>query len=175
MGFLHHLIPASRAVKRILERFAGEIYEDDMFLLNDAYKGALHAPDIYIIAPIHFDAEIVAFAANFVHVTDIGAIDAGGFCPRAESSYQEGFQTPGLKIIERDKLRDDIIDTILNMSRDPELTGLDIRSQIAANQVAKRRLKETLEEFGKEDTLYVCRDGVQDSMSIHPKRENFSG
>src|SRR5438132_11702735 len=106
MGFLHHLTSAAQAVKHILANFAVDpgIFEDDVYMLNDAYSGALHAPDIYIISPIHDSGELTGFVANFVHVTDIGAIDPGGFSPNARDSFQEGFVTQGLKLVERGRM-----------------------------------------------------------------------
>ena len=66
-----------------------------LYFLNDSYTAALHPPDVYLISPIHFEGRLTGFAANFVHVTDIGAIDPGGFSPSARDNYQEGFQSKG--------------------------------------------------------------------------------
>jgi N-methylhydantoinase B len=160
VGFLHHLLAASRAVKHLLETYSEDpgIDEDDLFLLNDPYTAALHAPDVYALAPIHYHGQLVAFVANFVHVTDIGGMDPGGFCPRATECYQEGFRTKGIKLIERGRLRRDVYDTILNLVRDPGLTGLDIRSQIAACNVATMRMRALLDEYGVEtvDTVSLA-------------------
>src|SRR5215218_9139667 len=82
VGFLHHLTSAAQAVKHILGYFGTEnVGEDDVFFFNDSYTGALHPPDVFMISPIHFDGELCAFSANFVHVADMGAIDPGGFAP----------------------------------------------------------------------------------------------
>ena len=102
VGFLHHLTSAAQAVKHMLATFAEDpgINEDDVYFFNDSYTAALHPPDVYLISPIHFEGRLTGFVANFVHVTDIGAIDPGGFSPSARDNYQEGFQTKGLKIVE---------------------------------------------------------------------------
>lgn len=139
VGFLHHLTSAAQAVKHIIARFSDDpgIDEDDVYFFNDSYTAALHPPDVYMISPIHFCGELTGFVANFVHVTDIGAVDPGGFSPNAQDNYQEGFQTQGLKIVERGRLRKDVVETFLNMVRDPGMTNLDLKSQLAANHVAK--------------------------------------
>lgn len=154
VGFLHHLTSAAQAVKHIFQYFSEDpgIFEGDLFFLNDAYTAALHPPDVYMISPIHYKGKLVAFVANFVHVTDIGAIDPGGFCPRAETSFHEGFVSKGIKIMERGKIKKDVMDTILNMVRDPGMVALDFKSQIAANHVASMRTCELIDEYG-EDTL----------------------
>ena len=77
VGFLHHLTSAAQAVKHIIANFGEDpgIFEDDVFFFNDSYTAALHPPDVYMISPIHFQGELTGFVANFVHVTDIGAVD----------------------------------------------------------------------------------------------------
>src|ERR1700751_2602451 len=67
-----HMACAGVAVKKIIERFEGQICPDDLFLLNDPYLAAIHQSDVYMIAPIHFNDRLVAWSATFVHVMDIG-------------------------------------------------------------------------------------------------------
>lgn len=170
VGFLHHYIGASRAVEAIIDRFGSDIKEDDMFLLNDAYTAALHPPDAYVINPIFYEGELMAFSASFVHVNDIGAVDPGGFSPNSTSVYHEGFQTPGLKFMEEGEIREDILDTLLNMSRDPEMVELDIRSQIAANNVATERMKSLFEEYEPETVETVSEQLIEKSEAKFRQR-----
>ena len=77
-----HVACASCAVKSIIERFpADEVFEDDVFLLNDPYLAAIHQSDVYVIAPIHYRGRLVAWSATFVHVNDVGANSPGGDSP----------------------------------------------------------------------------------------------
>lgn len=163
VGFLHHYLGASEATKHILDRFGEDIEDGDMFMLNDPYTAALHPPDVYIVTPIFFEGELQAFSASFVHVADIGAADAGGFAPSSTSVFHEGFQTPGLKLIERGETRDDVFETILNMSRDPEMVELDLRSEIAANNVASDRMRTLIEEFGADTVEQVGNALIEQS------------
>jgi N-methylhydantoinase B len=152
VGFLHHITSASHACKQILREFSEDpgINEGDAYLLNDPYSGALHTPDTYIVMPIHYKGRLVAWTANFVNIADVGAIDPGGFCPRASDIFQEGFSTPGLRLIEGGKIRRDILGTILNMVREPGMVALDIKSQIAACNVAKSRFLDVIKKYGWE-------------------------
>jgi N-methylhydantoinase B len=170
VGFLHHYVGASQAAKHVLADFHGDIHDGDVFLLNDPYTAAFHPPDVYIITPIFFDEELVAICANFVHVNDIGAIDPGGFSPNATSVYQEGFQTPGLKLVDRGETRRDVLNTMLNMSRDPGMLELDLRSQIAANNVAKERIRALITEYDREIFATVCRELIEQSRKKFRRR-----
>ena len=85
-GFIQHITSASQAVKHIIARFSESpgIFEDDIYLFNDPYSGALHAPDVYLIAPVHFDGRLAGFVADFVHVNDIGGIHPRRFLSASE-------------------------------------------------------------------------------------------
>lgn len=150
VGFLHHLTSAAEACKSIIRRFEGQIHEGDIFLLNDPFTAALHTSDIYLVSPIHHEGELIAWSACFVHVYDIGAMNPGGFAPDAQDVFSEGFSSPGLKLVDRGELRQDVWDTILNMVRGPEMVALDLRSMIACNNVAKERMLALVDKYGVE-------------------------
>lgn len=148
VGFLHHLTSAAEACKSIIRRFKDDIHEGDLFLLNDPFTAALHTSDIYLISPIHYKGDLIAWSACFVHVYDIGAMNPGGFAPDAVDVFSEGFSSPGLKIVDRGNLRQDVWDTLLNMVRGPEMVALDLRSMIACNNVAKDRMISLVDKYG---------------------------
>jgi N-methylhydantoinase B len=170
VGFLHHYVGASEATKHVIDRFSGDIDPGDRFLLNDPYTAALHAPDVYLITPIFHGGELRAFAANFVHVADLGSIDPGGFAPNSRSVFHEGFQTPGLKLIEGGEMRTDVLETIRNMSRDPGRLEADIRSQIAANNVATDRMRKLMDQYGEATVSGVGADLIDQSARAFRRR-----
>jgi N-methylhydantoinase B len=121
---------------------------------------------VYLISPIHFEGRLTGFAANFVHVTDIGAVDPGGFSPSARDNYQEGFQSKGLKLVEGGRMRRDVLDTFLNMVRDPGMTQLDLKSQLAANHVAKQRMRELYADYGVDVVEAVSKELIRQSEQL---------
>jgi N-methylhydantoinase B len=167
----HHVVCAGFAVKRILETFGQEeIFADDIFLLNDPYLAAIHNPDVYIIAPIHFQGVLVGWSATFVHVSDVGAITPGGDSPEATEIFQEGFRIPGVKLIERGKLRQDVFNTITHMTRLPDAVALDLKCEIAANNVAKARLQEMYRQYGAELMNSVSAEMIRYTETVLRKR-----
>src|SRR5262249_46349457 len=157
---------ASEACKAILRRFDRRINEGDMFLLNDPYTAALHTSDVYIVSPIHYAGALIAWSACFVHVSDIGAMNPGGFCPEARDIFTDGFSSPGLRLIERGKVCEDVFDTFLNMVRVPELVALDVRSMIACNNVARERLQALYERYGPDAVSGVSRTLIAQSEEL---------
>jgi N-methylhydantoinase B len=162
-----HVVCAGFAVKRIRERFsADEIYPDDIFLLNDPYLAAIHNSDVYVIAPIHFRNELVGWSATFVHVSDVGAMTPGGDSPDATEVFQEGIRFPGIKLVERGRLRRDVFDAFTHMTRQPDAVGLDLKCEIAANNVAKARVQAMYEQYGPEMMNAVSTEMIHYTESV---------
>ncbi|MBI4285257.1 MAG: hydantoinase B/oxoprolinase family protein [Chloroflexi bacterium] len=149
-GILFAVPLISLAVSSIIERYSEDpgFKEGDMFLFNDPYRGAGHQSDIFIIAPIFVDGELVAWTGSFTHVVDIGAIDFGMRSTRAENVFHEGLRFPGIKIVENDRLRKDVFDSVCNMVREPDLVGLDIKGQIAAARTGRDRFLDLARQSG---------------------------
>jgi N-methylhydantoinase B len=166
-----HMACGGFAVKKILERFGNEgVAPDDVFLLNDPYVAAVHQSDLFMISPIHYQDRLVAWSASFVHVMDIGALSPGGNSPGATEIFHEGIRIPGVKLIDRGVLRNDLFDTIINMTRQPTMVGLDIKCEIAANNVAKSRVQEMLRQYGPELIDAVTSEMIQRAEDVLRKR-----
>ena len=147
-----HVACGGFTVKRILERFENEegIYPDDVFLLNDPYLSAIHQSDMYMVAPHHYEGRLTSWSASFVHVMDIGAMSPGGNSPGATEICQEGVRIPGLKLVEQGRFRRDVFEMITCMTRQPMMVGLDLKSELAGNNVAKQRMHEMVAQYGWE-------------------------
>ncbi|HEX2932560.1 MAG TPA: hydantoinase B/oxoprolinase family protein, partial [Candidatus Binatia bacterium] len=167
-----HVACAGFAVKRIIERFENNagIQPDDIFLLNDPYLAAIHQSDVYMISPIHFRGQLVGWSATFVHVMDIGAMSPGGNSPGATEICHEGIRIPGIKLVEGGKLRQDLFDAFINMTRQPVMVGLDLKCEIAANNVAKARMQALYEQFGPELVTAVSQEMLHYSEAILRRR-----
>jgi len=167
-----HVACAGFAVKRIIERFEdhGGIHPDDIFLLNDPYLAAIHQSDVYMISPIHFRDRLVGWSATFVHVMDIGAMSPGGNSPGATEICHEGIRIPGIKLVDRGELRQDLFDAFINMTRQPVMVGLDLKCEIAANNVAKARMQSLYQQFGPELVTAVSQEMLHYSEAILRKR-----
>ena len=147
-----HVACGGFTVKAIIERFAqyDGVNEGDAFLLNDPYVSAIHQSDVYVVSPIHFDGRLIGWSASFVHVMDIGALSPGGNSPDAKEICQEGVRVPGIKLVDRGTLRKDVFDTLINMTRRPDMVALDINCQLAGHTVAKSRMQELCAAYGAE-------------------------
>jgi N-methylhydantoinase B len=166
-----HMACGGFAVKKILERFGNDgVAADDVFLLNDPYVAAVHQSDLFMISPIHYQGRLVAWSATFVHVMDIGALSPGGNSPGATEIFHEGIRIAGIKLIEGGTFRKDLFDMIINMTRQPTMVGLDLKCEIAANNVAKSRIQEMFAQFGADLIDAVTRKMIRHSENVLRKR-----
>ncbi|MDP2663351.1 MAG: hydantoinase B/oxoprolinase family protein, partial [Dehalococcoidia bacterium] len=153
-------------IKNILKDYAENpgIGEDDMFITNDPYYGALHQSDVTLVAPIHWKGELVAWCGCTIHQIDVGGPVPGSFAVGAHSIYEEPPPIPPMKIVEGGVLRRDLEREYLRRSRTPALVGLDLRAQIAANNVAKTRTLQLIESYGI-DTVRAVMDRMMDYVA----------
>jgi N-methylhydantoinase B len=136
-------------LRHVMEEFGPEeIGEGDMFVVNDPYYGAVHHPDVSLVAPIHHEGALIAWAGVAAHQVDMGGMSVGSISARAREKQQEGLMMPPIKLIEAGVLRRDVWRLILNMTRQPQMVGLDLRGFIASNSVARERLLELIDRYG---------------------------
>jgi len=129
------------------------IRDGDMFFTNDPWVGAAHHNDQALIAPVFWENEIICWTGIAMHDVDVGGPTYGGFSVRAEDAFSEPPIIPPIKLVEGGKIRGDLERLVLRNTRTPELNALNIRSRIAAQNVARQRLLETVHEYGKEALL----------------------
>jgi N-methylhydantoinase B len=137
-AFIRHITAKSKHV----------IHDGDMFIGNDPYIAALHQNDVQMVCPIFVGDRIVAWAGVEAHETDVGGMDFASWSPKAREVFQEGMRIPCVKLVDRDELRDDVLEMITTASRLPGLLGLDIRAFIATLNVARQRVTELATRYG---------------------------
>lgn len=120
--------------------------EGDVFYHNDAHYGGAHNPDHTLLLPLFWEGEHIAWVGVVIHEGENGAIDPGGFAPRATDPYGEGLRIPPMKIGERYTLRRDVVNLFQNHVRDPLLWLIDVRSKLAAARNVERRLHDLMRE-----------------------------
>ncbi len=148
-------IPTALAV--IVDRFANDINEGDMFIMNDPFDGGMHLPDIFVFQPLFYEGERVAFAATICHHTDVGGRVAGSNAADSTEIYQEGLRIPPLKLFEAGKRNETIFAMIEKNVRVPVKVFGDLRAQLSACTIAERQFMELIERYGKDTVkLYMA-------------------
>jgi len=147
------------AVRSVLDKFGDDIKPGDIYITNDPYTtdldkgGGTHLSDVSIIAPIFYDGELVAFAANMGHWTEVGGMAAGSWTTNSTEIFQEGLQFPCIKLYDEGKLIEGLVDLIRANVRTPDMSVGDMHSQVASVRMADRRFREMCEKYGTELVL----------------------
>jgi N-methylhydantoinase B len=133
------------------------IAANDMFLCNDPWVGAAHQNDVAVYAPLFLDGELFAWTGTTIHQVDVGGPSPGSFTIGARDIFGEGSPLPPVKIMRDGVLQSDIEDLYIRRSRQPAMLQLDLRAQIAANNVAQARLRALCEKFGADAVKTVMQ------------------
>ncbi len=144
--------------------YDGTIEEGDMFLTTDPYtcNGAVsHSNDWLLLRPIFKDGRLIAYAAMFGHMTDIGGKVPGSLPTDAQSIFEEGIRVPPTKIFKKDVLQEDLLEVILHNCRMPQWNRSDFYAIVAAIRTAEKRVIEMSNRFG-DDTLYSALEDLLD-------------
>ncbi|KAL8950592.1 MAG: hypothetical protein Q9222_003372 [Ikaeria aurantiellina] len=91
-------------IGEFLDGWKGSIEAGDIFLTNDPYSvgGAVsHHNDWLILKATFVDSKLIAWTANFGHMTDVGGHFPGSLPCAATSIFEEGIQIPVTKIASR--------------------------------------------------------------------------
>ncbi len=141
-----HLGAMPYSVQAVLKEFKDDLSEGDDITLNDPYRGGTHLPDITMVSPIFFKEELVGFAANRAHHSDVGGVAPGSMSALSRDVNQEGIRIPPIKIWTGGKPNWQILDFVLSNVRTPDERLGDLRAQRAANLVGAKRLVELLKK-----------------------------
>ena len=138
------------AVQSILEKFGAQgLREGDIFATNDPYAGGgTHLSDVCLVGPIFHDGQLVAFAANKGHWTEVGGMAPGSWTTDATEIYQEGLQLPAIRVYTAGKPVPAILDIIAANSRLPDMTLSDLYAGVAAIRVGETRVRALAERYG---------------------------
>jgi len=144
-------------ISGFLEAWKDTIEPGDIFLTNDPYSvaGAVsHHNDWLVLMPIFVEQKLIAWTANFGHMTDVGGSVPGSLPCAAKSIFEEGIQIPITKIASRGVWNTDLMEVIYRNVRLPDWNRSDVRALVAACEVAGKRMLELHARFG--DIVYFA-------------------
>ena len=136
------------AIKSIAEHFGEDIYQNDIIILNDPYRGNNHAPDITVVKPVFFAEKLRFWVFSRGHHADIGGGGAAGRNPHAKTVWEEGLRIPPAKLYQKGEYNRDLWEIILLNVRLPTLVEGDLQCQVGACNVGEKGLEKLLQRYG---------------------------
>lgn len=156
IGLSVQYLGGKMSVEYVLEKFKGNLNPGDVILVNDPYHGhCCHLPDWGFYRPIFYRGELLFFTMCRAHQMDTGGAFPGGYFPNGYDIHAEGLAIPGIKVLEGDKVREDVMELILNNVRWPQGTRIDNYAQVASLRLCEQRIVALLDKYGKE-TVLAC-------------------
>jgi N-methylhydantoinase B/oxoprolinase/acetone carboxylase alpha subunit len=162
------LIPA---VEQVLSSFprAG-MRPGDVYALNDPYQGGTHLPDVVLVMPVFAADRLVALTTTMCHHQEMGGMVPGSLPPNATDLFQEGLRIPPLKLVDRGQIVEPIVAILRANVRVPEAVLGDLRAQLAACEVGRRRLVELVEAHGPDGFAALCDELIRRSELLTRER-----
>ena len=150
-----HLGSVPFAMETLFKKFEQDMAPGDVFILNDPFDGGMHIPDIFIIKPIFWEDQRIAFTVSTAHHLDMGGrLPGSSACDNTEI-FQDGFRIPWLKLYHRGE-PDEAIFTLLRANvRVPQMTIGDVRAQLSACHIGERAIHNLIRRYGLE-TFTAC-------------------
>lgn len=145
------------------------LFEGDVYITNDPWKGTGHLHDFTVVSPSFRAGKLVGFFACTAHVVDVGG---RGFGPDANEVYEEGIFIPIMKFAERGTVNRDLVHLIRNNVRESRQVVGDIYSLAACNEIGHRRLMDMMGEFGLDDLEYLSQFVFERSHAATLERIN---
>lgn len=126
-----------------------EIRPGDVFITNDPWHGGVtHLNDLVLAMPVFAEGQLIAWAANIAHNSDVGGMAPGSLSGEATEIFQEGLRLPAVKLIREGVTDQAVMDIITTNSRMPDFLLGDVWAAIASVRVGAKRLEELAGKYG---------------------------
>jgi N-methylhydantoinase B len=128
---------------------------DDVYVLNDPFAGGTHLPDVTLVS-----RTALGYAVTRAHHADVGGSEPGSMPAASTTLADEGV------VIPPTRLDGETLDRLVAQMRNPDERRGDLRAQLAAQEVARRRIDELAERYGPDrvraamDELYAYSERV---------------
>ncbi|MEE2663555.1 MAG: hydantoinase B/oxoprolinase family protein [Myxococcota bacterium] len=120
----------------------------DVFVMNDCFRGGIHANDLVVFRPVFVRGEVGYFTGTLIHVADLGGTAAGGIAPDATDVFAEGLQLPPVRLYDAGEPVRDLQRTLALNSRTPARVLGEVDALVAGTAVAARRVDALVERYG---------------------------
>ena len=144
------------AAKALAARFPNPS-PNDVYLLNDPYRGGSHLPDLTAFVPVFADGQLMFWSVVRAHHSDIGGATHGAYNPAATEIWHEGLRVPPMRLTENGVLREDLLEMLALNVRHPRDFRGDLAAQIGSAKLGEQRLNAVIAEFGAP----VLRDAIE--------------
>jgi N-methylhydantoinase B len=156
-----HIVPIGWSMKAVLDKFGDDIHPGDIFLHNDPYTGGTHLNDVAMIYPLFSpDGRLFVFPVVRAHWGDVGGMSPGSLSGGATEIFQEGVRIPPIRIVDRGRADQAVLDVLFANMRGPRERQGDYQAMIGTCRKAAERIEAVAARYGAD----VVRSAVAELM-----------
>lgn len=150
-GFLGTL---DMAVQDCIKKFGKDGFSPgDICIVNIPYSSGTHLNDVNLIMPVFAKGTLVAFSAIKGHWSEVGGMHFGSWTSDSTEIYQEGMIFPPIKLFEKGKVNQAMVDMIRYNVRTPDMTLGDMEAHAASLRVGARRIEDICAKYGVQTVI----------------------
>jgi N-methylhydantoinase B len=165
-----HIVPIGWSMKAVREKFGDDINPGDVFLHNEPYTGGTHLNDVAMIYPLFGpDGDLFVFPVVRAHWGDVGGMSPGSLSGGATEIFQEGVRIPPIKIAERGRMNQAVLDLIFGNMRGPRERVGDFHAMLGTCRKAAERIEELTARYGA-PTIRAVVDELMDRAEARMRR-----
>jgi N-methylhydantoinase B len=168
-----HLGSLPWGLRNILQHCESEglkLEEGSMVVANNPYIAGTHLNDVTVVSPIYYSGQLIGFAANKAHHSDMGGRVPGSISIDARSLFEEGTIINPMYLMRRGEFVRETLSFFSSNSRAPHERLGDLRAQAAANITGARRLLELISRYGLEAFREACELSFEYSRTMTERR-----
>lgn len=156
-----HINAMATSMRHFLAVFPPEtLAPGDVLITNDPWMTAGQINDITITTPVFKNGRMIALFANTCHSADIGGRILSA---EAREVYEEGLRIPIMKLFDRGKPNQVLLQIVRANVREPDEVVGDLYAQTACNDAGGRALLEMMDEFGLDSIDPVAEEIIRRS------------
>ncbi|HEU4366844.1 MAG TPA: hydantoinase B/oxoprolinase family protein [Methylomirabilota bacterium] len=143
-----HIVPIGWSMKAVRVKFGDDIHPGDLFLHNDPYTGGTHLNDVALIQPLFADDRLFVFPVVRAHWGDVGGMSPGSLSGGATEIFQEGVRIPPIRVVDRGRPNEAVLDLIFANMRGPRERRGDFQAMIGTCRKAAERVEALAARYG---------------------------
>lgn len=143
-----HVGTMDPALRFIIRVCSDDIRDGDVIVNNASFAGNAHVGDWTMYAPVFYEGQLIAWAANKCHLIDSGAHVPGSVDFYARDVYEEAIHFPAVHVCRDHEPIPDLLRLISYNFRYPDLWHGDFLAQLGSLWTAETRIKDLCERFG---------------------------
>ncbi len=156
-----HIFPLAGQTRDAIRHYGDDLHEGDVVFVNDPYTSGTHMNDVAMILPVFAGGRRLAFTVVRGHWADIGGMAPGSVSGLATEIFQEGLRIPFIKVYDKGRRVEDLLDLIFANVRVPDESAGDFDAMMSCCRVAKKRIDGIVERFGN-DVVEAAMSAILD-------------